>query len=34
LITGASSNYRKRREEIAEAAYVRQKKVINTKKQG
>ena len=33
LITGASDNYRKRREAIAEAAYIRQKKVINTKKQ-
>jgi hypothetical protein len=34
MITGASDNYRKRREAIAEAAYIRQKKVINTKKQG
>ncbi|CAN2226444.1 GT28_MurG domain containing protein [Candidatus Nanopelagicaceae bacterium] len=34
MITGASDNYRKRRETIAEAAYIRQKKVINTKKQG
>ena len=34
MITGASENYRKRREEIAEAAYIRQKKVINRKKQG
>lgn len=34
MITGASDNYRKRREAIAEAAYIRKKKVINTKKQG
>jgi UDP-N-acetylglucosamine:LPS N-acetylglucosamine transferase len=34
MITGASDSYRKRREVIAEAAYIRQKKVINTKKQG
>jgi hypothetical protein len=34
MITGASDNYRKRREAIAEAAYIRQKKVVNTKKQG
>lgn len=34
MISGASENYRKRREEIAEAAYIRQKKVVNTKKQG
>jgi hypothetical protein len=33
MISDASSNYRKRREEIANAAYIRQKKVINTKKQ-
>lgn len=33
MITGASDNYRKRREAIAETAYIRQKKVINTKKQ-
>ncbi len=33
MVLGASSNYRKRREEIANAAYIRQKKVINTKKQ-
>jgi UDP-N-acetylglucosamine:LPS N-acetylglucosamine transferase len=34
MITGASNNYRKRREAIAEAAYIRKTKVINTKKQG
>jgi UDP-N-acetylglucosamine:LPS N-acetylglucosamine transferase len=34
MITGASDNYRKRREAIAEAAYIRKTKVINTKKQG
>ena len=34
MITGASDSYRKRREAIAEAAYIRRKKVINTKKQG
>lgn len=34
MISGASENYRKRREEIAEAAYIKQKKVVNTKKQG